>query len=77
MANFEKLQDFSILFADVEGFSKFSAFHQKQYLNVVLPLMAQALESTTQPPEQSNTWGDGLMAYYASAGPAVRGEPEG
>lgn len=68
---YESLHDYSILFADIAGFSKLTTFQQRQYLDVVLPAIAAPLQRAGQQPAQVRTWGDGLMAYFNAQGPAI------
>ncbi|HEX7679468.1 MAG TPA: adenylate/guanylate cyclase domain-containing protein [Thermoanaerobaculia bacterium] len=64
--------DYSILFGDVQGFSKLTEYQQGRFLQVVLPAIATGLKSQQQDPSFANTWGDGLVAFYSAPSVAIR-----
>lgn len=68
----ESRRDYSILFADIKGFSHFEPFQQKLYIKKVLNQIAEALYGGDHCPEQANTWGDGIIAFFSSHTKAVR-----
>ncbi len=69
---YESRRDYSILFADIERFSRLKAYQQKQYVAEVLTRISDVLYRDDNRPEQANTWGDGLVAFFSSHTNAVR-----
>lgn len=57
---------YSILFADIQGFTKFSIPQQEIYINDVVPKIARVIHDNGRykGPEQANTWGDGIVAFF-------------
>jgi len=69
---YESRRDYSILFADIKGFTSLKPFQQRLFIGEVLSRIANAACGGEDPPEQANTWGDGLVAFYSSHTNAVR-----
>jgi len=71
-SEYQQLQDQSILFADIQGFSRLKPFQQRLYIKEVLGRIAEAISSADHKPQQANTWGDGLVAFFSSHTSAIR-----
>lgn len=72
-STYESLRNYSILFADIEKFSDLKkSFEHKQYIKEVLTRIGDALWKEEHKPEQANTWGDGIVAFFGSVTNAVR-----
>ena len=70
---YQSRRDYSILFADIKGFSGLKPFQQRLFINEVLSRIAEAIyKGGDDPPDQANTWGDGLVAFYSAHTNAVR-----
>lgn len=65
-------KDYSILFADIKGFSELTPYQQKIFPNEVLGRISPILYSNDYNVEQANTWGDGIVAFFSSYTSAVR-----
>jgi class 3 adenylate cyclase len=63
---FESLEDYSILFADIKGFSQLLPYQQRLFLREVLKRIAAIVQREDASPEYINTWGDGLVAFFGA-----------
>jgi len=63
-AQFETVEDYSILFADIKGFSDLQPYQQRQFLREVLNRISEVVQRVDASPEYVNTWGDGLVAFF-------------
>ncbi|MCU0288977.1 MAG: adenylate/guanylate cyclase domain-containing protein [Acidobacteria bacterium] len=66
------LGNYCILFADIKGFSTFTRFQQRQYIEQVLSRIGESIWKKEHKPEQTNTWGDGIVAFFQSVTNAVQ-----
>jgi class 3 adenylate cyclase len=72
LPQYETRKDYSILFADIEGFSRLKPFQQRLFLTDTLSRVAAALHKEDHAPEQANTWGDGIVAFFTAPTAAIR-----
>lgn len=63
-AQFETLEDYSILFADIKGFSQLQPYQQRLFLREVLHRISEVVQKEDVAPEYINTWGDGLVMFF-------------
>jgi class 3 adenylate cyclase len=60
----------AILFADTHGYSSLTVAQLNTFLVNVLPLLGEVLDKYK--PDDQNSWGDGIVAFFSDAKAAVR-----